>query len=97
MSEVAIEPLFAEHRNERGEQGDQQACIEKVGNVDYFVWGTFPGGRRDGLFARDGGLVESEEDGAKVRNRLVAGIGLEFGLDVDNEGGADCREQTGLE
>jgi len=41
-------------------------------------------------------LVEAEENGSQIGFRAVAGVLLELRLDVDDEGGADRREQTGL-
>jgi hypothetical protein len=41
-------------------------------------------------------LVEGEEDCAEVGFGSFGGIRLEVGLDVDDEGGADRGEQTGL-
>ena len=36
------------------------------------------------------GWVEGDEDCSEVGLRLVAGIWLELGLDVDDECGTDC-------
>ena len=44
----------------------------------------------------DGGLIESDEDGTEEGRRLLVGIGLEVRMDIDDEGGADGREQTRL-
>ena len=41
-------------------------------------------------------LVEAEKDGMEISFRPVAGIWLELRLDVDDEGGTGCGEQTGL-
>jgi len=40
--------------------------------------------------------VEAEENGSQICFRAVAGILLELRLNIDDEGGADRREQTGL-
>jgi hypothetical protein len=40
--------------------------------------------------------LRTEEDCAEVCFGPLGGIWLEVGLDVDDEGGADRREQTGL-
>ena len=42
------------------------------------------------------GCVEGEEDGAEEDCGLIVRVGLEFGIDVDNEGRANGREQTYL-
>ena len=50
---------------------------------------------RGGL-AWDGGLIESEEDCAEKGGGLFVRVGSEVGMDVDDESGADGREQTRL-
>ena len=42
-------------------------------------------------------MVESDEDGTEERSELFVEIGLEIQLDIDDEGGADSREQTSLQ
>jgi hypothetical protein len=44
----------------------------------------------------DCGLVEGKEDRTEENCRLVIGVGLEIRVNVDDEGRADCREQTRL-
>ena len=44
----------------------------------------------------DGGLIESEEDCAEEGHGLVVWVGAEIGMDVNDEGRADRREQTRL-
>ena len=56
----------------------------------------FLNGWDGGGLTRNGGLVESEEDGSKKGGGLFVGIGLEIRMDVDDEGGADSREQASL-
>jgi len=48
-------------------------------------------------FARDGRLIESEEDGSEEGGGLLVRIGFEVRMGIDDEGGADGREQTGLQ
>ena len=50
------------------------------------------GGWNGGGFGWKGGLVEGEEDCAKERRRLLARIGFELRLGVDDECRADSRE-----
>jgi hypothetical protein len=50
----------------------------------------------DGVFVWSNGSVEAEESCAEVGFGPFARIWLELRLDVDNEGGADGGEQTGL-
>lgn len=53
-------------------------------------------GKNDDGFGSDRRIVEGEEDRMKEGRGLVAGILLEFGVDIDDEGRADGREETGL-
>ena len=53
-----------------------------------------PGEQR--VFVGSDGSIEAEENRAEVCFGSFGGIWLELGLDVDDEGGADCGEQTCL-
>ena len=53
-------------------------------------------GSTTGGLARDRGLIESEEDCAEEDRGLVAWVGLELRMGVDDECCADGREQTRL-
>ena len=55
-----------------------------------------PHWRNNRVFASNNGSVEAEEDCTEVGIGPFVGIWLEVGLDVDDESGADCREQAGL-
>ena len=48
------------------------------------------------VFARDGGLVESEENGAEECCSVLVWVGLQLRLDTHDKCRADGREQTGL-
>ena len=96
MPKVPVQPLFAQHRDECGQQRHEKACVQKVQGYDDLLGRTIPGRREGGIFVRSDGWVEAEEDCAEVGLRLFVGIRLEVGLDVDDEGGADGGEQTGL-
>ena len=41
-------------------------------------------------------MVEGEENRTKERCGLVIRVGLKFGIDIDDEGRANCREETSL-
>jgi len=41
---------------------------------------------------RDGGLIESEEDGTEKGCGLLIRVGTEVGMNVDDESRADSRE-----
>jgi len=95
--QVSIQPLLAQHGDERGEHGDYETRIHEAGHGDDLARWISPG-RRDGRgLTRDGGLIESEENRAEESGGLLVRIGLEIRMDVDDEGRADGREQTGLQ
>ena len=95
--QVSIQPLLAQHRDECREHGDDQTRIHETGHSDNLArWISL--GRRDGRSVTgDCGLIESDEDRAEEGSGLLVRIWLEIRMDVDDEGGADGREQTGLE
>ena len=88
--------MLPQHGNECGEQGDHKTRVHETGDGDDLA--------RRGLLSRwdgggltgDGGLIEGEEDGTEEGRRLLVRIGLEVRVDVDDESGADGREQTRL-
>ena len=82
--------MLAQHRDECREHGGYQARIHETGHGDDLAWWIFLD-KWDGRgLTRDGGLIESEEDCTEEGGRLLVRIGLEVGMDVDDEGGADC-------
>ena len=97
MSQVPVEPLFAQHRDERGKQRDQEARVHQSSDSDDLAGGTFLDGWNDGGFVRDSRLVEGEEDCAEESRGLLVRIWLQSRVDVDDEGGTDGREQTRLQ
>ena len=88
--------MLSSHDDERSEKGDQQARVYETGDGDNLARWIFLNRWNGGGFTGDGGLVESEEDGMEEGRRLLVGIGLEIRMDIDNESGADGREQTRL-
>ena len=96
MPEVPAQPLLAQHRDKCGQQRHEQTCIQKVRGCDDFCGGAIPHRGSSGVFVRNNGSVEAEEDRSEVGFGPFGRIRLEFRLDVDDEGGADSREQTGL-
>ena len=88
--------MLPQHGNECGEQGDHKTCVHETGDGDDLARWTFLNGWNDGGLTGDGRLIESEEDGTEEGRRLLVGIGLEVRVDVDDESGADSREQTRL-
>ena len=49
------------------------------------------------ILARDGRLIEGEEDGTEEGRRLFVWIGFQLRLDIDDERRTDRREQTSLQ
>jgi hypothetical protein len=96
MPQVPVEPLFAQHCDERGEQRDQETRVHQSGDRDDLGGGVFLGGWNGGGFVRDSRLIEGEEDCAEESGGLLVRIGLQARVDVDDEGGTDGREQARL-
>ena len=88
--------MLPQHSDERGEQGDKETRVHEASSGNNIARWTSPNGRNGGGLTGDGGLVESEGDGAEEGGGFLVGIGLEVGADVDDESGADGREQTRL-
>ena len=93
MSEGPVQPLLAQHCDKRGQQRHQKACVQEIRGRDNLCRGAIPRWRTRRDFVWSNGSVEVEENGPKVG---IGEVWLELGLDVDDEGGADGGEQTGL-
>jgi len=94
--QVSIQPLLAQHGDERGKHGDYETRVHETGHGDDLTRWISLGGLDGRSVTRDGGLIESEEDRAEEGGGLLVRIWLEVRMDVDDEGGADGREQTSL-
>ena len=88
--------MLPHHKDERGQQEDQETRIHDTGDGDSLARWAFLNGWNSGSLTQDGRLVESEEDDMKESGGLLAQIGLEVGMDIDDESGADGGEQTCL-
>ena len=97
IPQVSVQPLLAQHRDECSEHGDYETRVHETGHCNDFArWISL--GRWGGRSVTgDRGLIESEENCAEEGGGLLVRIGLEVRMDVDDEGGADGREQTGLQ
>ena len=93
---VSVQPLFAHHGDERGKQGDHEACIHEAGNGDDLARRAFLNRWNGGGLTGDGGLIEGEENGTEDGSGLLVGIGLEARVNIDDKSGADGGEQTRL-
>ena len=96
IRQVPVQPLLAQHGDERGEQGDQKTRVHEPGGDDGRILRALPSGWNDGDPVGGGGLIEGEENCAEEVRRLLAGIGLEARTDVYGKRGADGRRQTRL-
>ena len=77
VSQVSVEPLLPQHRDECGKQRDHQARVHESGDRDDLGGRIFLGGWSGGSLARDGGLIEGE-DCTKDSSGLIIWIGLEI-------------------
>ena len=91
---VSVQPLFAEHREESGEERNGEAGIQHGLNLDDRAWRTRP--LRDGRNSVKSGVVHHVDDDAEESGGFFTWILLELGVDLDNEGGSDSGEQTSL-
>ena len=96
MPQVSVEPLLAQHRDERGQQRDQETRVHESGDGDDLTWGFFLDGRNGRGLVRCYGLIEGEEDRTEEGCGLFVGIRLETRMDVDDECGANRGEQARL-
>jgi len=96
VPQIPVEPLLSQHRDECGEQRDQQTRVHQSSDCDDLAGRALFDGWDGGGFVRDGRLVEGEEDCTEDGCRLLVWIGLEPRMDVDDEGGTDGGEQTRL-
>ena len=76
MSQVPVEPLFAQHRDERGEQRDQKARVHQSSDGDDLAGGTLLDEWNGGGFVRDSRLIEGEEDCAEESCGLLVRVWL---------------------
>ena len=96
IPQVSGQPLLPQHREERGQQRDQETRIHQA-RCDNDIARRAPlDGQNGGGLVGSGRLVESEEDGLEEGSGLFVGVGPEIRVDVDDEGRADGSEQAGL-
>ena len=82
--------LSNQHRDKRGQKPPQQACVEEVRCLGDLYGGTIPHPRSDRVFVWS--HLGAELRKIEIDFRPFAGVWLQRGLDVDDEGGADRRE-----
>ena len=64
-------------------------------DLHYHAGRTGPSGECGRVISK-GCVVDLVNENTKEGGGLVVGIGLELGVELDDEGGGDRREQTGL-
>ena len=93
---ISVQPLLPEHSEEGGEDGSGEAGVQHCLHLYNHDGRTGPlWERRD--VATKGGAVYFVDQDAKKGVRLVVGVWLESGTDLDDECGCHGREQTGLQ
>jgi len=92
---ITVEPLLAQHGDERGEEGSGQARVKNGLDVDDGGIGAIP--------LRESGIVASwdvpkRRTGDNLEELVVyfLEIRFELALKINNESGCDCGKQTGL-
>jgi len=92
---ITIEPLLAQHGDKRGEERSSQTAVKDGLDADDNGIGAGPF-RKSGIGAS---WNSPKLDGCDKLEKIVAHllvIRLEVLLNVDNESGCNCGEQTGL-
>jgi len=92
---VSVQPLFAEHREERGEEGKRKTCEEDGLDFDYPAGRASPSWQGRGVVS-EGGAVEIVDEDTEESCGYIVRVFLEVGVDLDDECGGDGGEQTGL-
>ena len=87
--------MFAEHRQEGREERGGETGEEDGLDLDHRV--RRPGPLWEGGdVVSESGVVDLVNKKAEEGGGLFAGIGLEFGIDLDDKCGGDSRKQTSL-
>ena len=97
---VSVQPLFAEHRKEGGEESESETREEDGLNLDYPAGRACPLRRwrsRGRRVVSEAGVIDLVQNNTEEGCGYVVRILLEVGLDLYYEGGSDGREQTSLE
>ena len=93
---IAVEPLFTQHRDERGEKGSGQTCVKDGLDTDDIGVRAAPlteGCNGTSLGMRGVGVVGYNLEEAVAQLRVIR---LKIGLNCDDESGCDGGEQTSL-
>ena len=92
---IPVQPLLAEHRQEGGEKRSGETRVQDGLDLNYHMGRASPlwEGRR---VVSEGSVVDLVDEDAEEGGSLVTRVGLELGLDVEDECGGDSGEQTSL-
>ena len=88
---ILVQPLLAEHGKEGGEKGSSETRVENGLDLDYGVGRAGPLWEGRSVVS-ERGVVDLVDEDAEEGDSLVTRVGLELGLDVDDECGGDCGE-----
>ena len=86
VSQVPVEPLLAQHRDECGKKRDHETRVHESSDGGDLAGRALSDGWDAGSFVWDDRLVEGEKDRAEEGQGLLVRIGLEPRVDVDDEG-----------
>ena len=92
---VSVQPLFAEHRKEGGEEGSGKARVKNGLDLNNRTRGAGPLWN-SGSFGTEGSVINLMDEDSEEGGRLLTHVRLKLRLDVDDERGSDRRKQTGL-
>jgi len=92
---VSVQPLLAKHGEEGGEDRRGEAGVQHRLDLDDPVRRARPLWERGDISTESGVVYLVNQDAEEVV-RLVVGVLLEVGIDLDDECGCHSGEQTGL-
>ena len=92
---VSVQPLFAKHREEGGEKCGGETRVKDGLGLDDRVRRACPLWESGGVVS-EGGIVDLVDENTEESSSLTTRVGLELGLDVDDESRSDGGEQASL-
>lgn len=92
---VSIQPLFAEHREERRKKGDSETGVQYGLDMDDRLRRAGPLRNRRN-FVTKSGVVHLVKENSQESGGLFAWVWLESRVDLNDEGRSNGGEQTGL-
>jgi len=92
---VPVQPLLPEHRKECGEERDGEGGVQQSLSLNDGAWRAGPLWNPR-CFVTESGVVDLVDEDTEESGSFFVWVRLEPGVDLDNEGGSNCREQTSL-